>query len=221
MVDWVMSLNPHWFSTIFGLLLIGGQGLSAFALVIVVLAPMFWALRPSAAIATVAIALSLATPLNLVFSNGNSGPGCATSGSPGDYAQSYSAGAFDELAEVMRSGRIQAIQVPLNPWEREAERRILPLAEELDLGVVVMRPLGAGRADRGPSGAELEPLAPFGVRTWAQALLKWALSDPRAHVVIPATSNPDHARDNAEAGSPPWLGSEERRLVAELASTSR
>ena len=55
------------------------------------------------------------------------------------------------------------------------------------------------------------------MRTWAQALLKWALSDPRVDVVIPATADPEHARENAAAGGPPWLGAEERRLVERLA----
>ena len=48
-------------------------------------------------------------------------------------------------------------------------------------------------------------------------MLKWLLSDPRVSTVIPATSNPDHARDNAEAGAPPWFGPEERAYVARLA----
>jgi aryl-alcohol dehydrogenase-like predicted oxidoreductase len=130
-------------------------------------------------------------------------------------ATHYAASALDELAQVMRTGRIDAIQIPLNPVEREVEREILPLAEELGLGVVVMRPLGGeGGLLPGPDPREL---APLGVETWAQALLKWALSDPRVTVVIPATADPEHARQNAAAGSPPWFGGEERRLVEELA----
>lgn len=133
-------------------------------------------------------------------------------------ATHYSPGAFTELAEVMRSGRISFVQIPYNPLERESEARILPLAAELNLGVILMRPFGQGRLfKRPPSGTDLEPLSPFGVRTWAQALLKWALSDPRCHVAIPATSKPERMRDNAAAGTPPWFGEEERRYVARLA----
>ena len=130
-------------------------------------------------------------------------------------ATHYAASAFDELARVMRTGRVQAIQVPYNPRQREVEREILPLAEELGLGVIAMRPLGgAGSRIPAPDPKELEPL---GVETWAEALLRWALSDVRVHVAIPATSDPSHAAQNARAGSPPWFGPEERRLVERLA----
>ena len=131
-------------------------------------------------------------------------------------ATHYAASAFDELAAVMRTGRIDAVQIPLNPRDREAERELLPLAEELGLGVIVMEPLGGdGSLIPPPDQKQLEPL---GDLTWAQALLKWALSDQRVTAVVPATRNPAHARDNAAAGSPPWLGPEERELVRRLAT---
>jgi len=129
-------------------------------------------------------------------------------------ATHYSASAFDELARVMRTGRIDAIQIPLNPYEREVEREILPLAEELGLGVIVMRPLGEGSLLPGPDPSRLQPL---GVESWAQALIKWALSDPRVTAVIPATTSPEHARENTAAGCPPWFDPDERRLVEDLA----
>jgi len=110
------------------------------------------------------------------------------------------------------------VQVPYNPHERAVEREILPLAEQLDIGVVVMRPFGEGSLlHRPPAMEALAPLAEFGVATWPQALLKWVLSDPRCQVAIPATSKSDRAAENAAAGEPPWFGEEERALVATLA----
>jgi aryl-alcohol dehydrogenase-like predicted oxidoreductase len=126
--------------------------------------------------------------------------------------------AFGELEEVMRTGRITAVQIPYNPRERAVEERILPLAADLGLGVVVMRPFGEGALMRRPPEAgALAPLAPFGVSTWAQALLKWILSDERCHVAIPATSRAGRSAENAAAGDPPWFGPDERALVSSLA----
>lgn len=134
-------------------------------------------------------------------------------------ATHYSPPAFAELAVVMRTGRITAIQAPYNPLEREIEREILPLAAELGLGVVIMRPFAEGGLMRqAPADAALQPLRAFGVQTWAQALLKWILSDPRCHVVIPATSRQGRMAENAAAGAPPWFGAEERAYVAGLAT---
>jgi diketogulonate reductase-like aldo/keto reductase len=127
----------------------------------------------------------------------------------------YAASALDELARALRTGRFQAVQVPYNPFERGCEREVLPLAAELGLAVIVMRPFGQGELLlRRPPPEALEPL---GVESWPQALLKWALSDPRIDVVIPATRDPEHARENSAAGQPPWLDDEERRLVERLA----
>lgn len=131
----------------------------------------------------------------------------------------WQASAFAELAAALRTGSFQALQVPYNPRERECERELLPLAAELGVAVIVMRPLGSGAlVRREPSPAELAPLAEFGVQTWAQALLKWALSDERVDVVVPATARPERAAENAAAGSPTWFGPEERQLVERLAS---
>lgn len=132
----------------------------------------------------------------------------------------YSAARFGELEEALRTGRFQAVQIPLNPLERECEERLLPLATELGVAVLVMRPLGGhgvNLATGPPAGEALEPLRPYGIETWAQALLKWALSDERVDVVIPATSRRERVRENARAGEPPWLGPEERAYVERLA----
>jgi diketogulonate reductase-like aldo/keto reductase len=130
----------------------------------------------------------------------------------------YGSSALGELAAALRTRRFETVQVPYNPLERECERELLPLADELGVAVIVMRPLAEGGLMRRlPSERELEPLREFGVETWAQALLKWVLSDERVDVAIPATRNPEHARSNAKAGSPPWFGPEERDLVERLA----
>jgi aryl-alcohol dehydrogenase-like predicted oxidoreductase len=134
-------------------------------------------------------------------------------------ATHYSPSAFHELEQVMRSERIDAIQVPYNPHEREVEERILPLAAELGLGVLVMRPLGGGRLARASYSSE--ELARLGVDSWAQALLKWALADPRVHVLIPATSKPGRARENAAAASGPALDAEQRELVERISGRAR
>jgi aryl-alcohol dehydrogenase-like predicted oxidoreductase len=133
-------------------------------------------------------------------------------------ATHYSRAAFGDLASVMRSGRVEFVQVPYNAAETAAAEELLPLAQELGLGVISMVPLGSGRlVRRAPSQRDLEPLREFGVETWAQALLKFVLSDRRVSSAIPATSSPERMRENARAGEPPWFGEEERRYVAELA----
>ena len=132
----------------------------------------------------------------------------------------WSAGSFAELERALRSGRFDTVQLPLSIGEREAEHRLLPLAEELGIAVIVMRPLGGTGAPllrRTPTGADLAPLRDFGVETWAQALLKWVLSDRRVDLVIPATSRPERASENAAAGSEPWFGPDERAYVEQLA----
>jgi diketogulonate reductase-like aldo/keto reductase len=129
-------------------------------------------------------------------------------------ATTFQPATFDVLERVMRTGRIHAIQVPLNPHERDAETRILPLAADLGLGIVVMRPFGEG----GLLGRPFPPeLAAAGLGGWPDALLRWCLADARVTLAIPATANPDHARENVLAASLPALDPELRDLVGLLA----
>jgi aryl-alcohol dehydrogenase-like predicted oxidoreductase len=124
---------------------------------------------------------------------------------------------FGELIESMRTGHLDAIQIPYNPLERGAEREVLPLAEEMGIGVVAMRPFAEGDLLRTPP-KDPAVLRDLGADTWAQALLRWTLSDPRVHVTIPATSSVAHVRSNAMAGNGPWLDADQRTLVERAVS---
>lgn len=134
-------------------------------------------------------------------------------------ATHYSVSAFPALRRLMETGRIDGIQIPYSAVTRQAEAGLLAQAHALDLGVVVMMPFEQGElTQRPPPPAALEPFAAYGVTTWPQVLLKWILSDPRVHVVIPATSRPGRMTENAAAGSPPWFPPDVRERVADLAA---
>jgi len=128
-------------------------------------------------------------------------------------ATHYDPGAFDDLCDVMRSGRLDMIQVPYNPRRREAERRVFPLAAELGLGVLVHSPLRNGVLDNPPSPQEIKA---FGMKTWAQAILKWVASDPRVSCVLSATKTPGRPTENALAGDPPWFDADQRERLVRL-----
>jgi aryl-alcohol dehydrogenase-like predicted oxidoreductase len=129
-------------------------------------------------------------------------------------ATHYQVSAFPELMQLMRSGRIGMVQVPYNPLSQNAAGSVLPLAEELGLGVLVMSPLQGGVRQARPRPEDLRSL---GVRTWPQAVLKWIASDPRVSCVLTATHLPAHALENAEAGEPPWFDPDQRALVERIA----
>jgi aryl-alcohol dehydrogenase-like predicted oxidoreductase len=118
----------------------------------------------------------------------------------------YQTESYPEMIRIMKSGRISAIQIPYNVLERKCEQEILPLAEELGIGVIVMQPLDVGRLVTGlKREPNLSPLRAHGIETWAQALLAWILADARVSVVIPATSKPERIRENAAVGALPTL----------------
>jgi diketogulonate reductase-like aldo/keto reductase len=129
----------------------------------------------------------------------------------------YADGAFDRLADALRTRRFDVVQLPYNPHEREVERELLPLAAELGVAVIVMRPLHEGELVR--RVVDPAALRELGVETWPQALLKWAISDERVDLVIPATSKPERTAENARAGEPPFFTAAQRELVEELCRT--
>ena len=75
----------------------------------------------------------------------------------------YSTSAYPTMLDIMRTGRIHTIQVPYNVGERSCEDRILPLAADLGIGVIVMEPLDKGRYVKGLR-RQPEPLSPGGLR---------------------------------------------------------
>ncbi len=129
----------------------------------------------------------------------------------------YLPSAYRQLLELMRGRRVDVVQIPYHPGERTAEEEILPEADRLGIGVMAMTPFATGRLlERAPPDEMLSPLADAGVHSWPQALLKWALTDPRVSCVIPATSRSEHMRENAAAGRPPWLTIPQRRMIEDL-----
>ena len=110
--------------------------------------------------------------------------------------------AYPTIMGLMREGQVDAVQVPYNVINRNVEAELLPLAEELGTGVLVMEPLQKGRyISELKQQPDLTPLRDYGINTWAQALLAWVVSDPRVSAAIPTTSRPERISENAQAGS--------------------
>ena len=114
----------------------------------------------------------------------------------------YTAGAYDALEAVMRAEALDFVQINYSADEREAERRILPLAAERGMAVIINRPFGGGGLLRRLRERPLPPwAAEIGATSWAQVLLKFVLSHPAVSCTIPGTSRPEHMADNALAGT--------------------
>jgi diketogulonate reductase-like aldo/keto reductase len=114
----------------------------------------------------------------------------------------YTAGAYDELERVLRAEALDFVQVNYSLGEREAERRILPLARDRGVAVLVNRPFSEGGLFHRVRGQALPPwAAELDCESWAQFFLKWILAHSAVTCVIPATSRPQHLVDNMRAGT--------------------
>jgi diketogulonate reductase-like aldo/keto reductase len=112
----------------------------------------------------------------------------------------YHSGAYDELMSVMRSREFGFVQLNYSLAEREAEQRLLPLAAELGMGVIVNRPFSQGALFPRVQGKPVPDwAAEFDCATWAQFFLKWIVAHPAVTCVIPGTRRIVHLQDNLAA----------------------
>ncbi len=107
-----------------------------------------------------------------------------------------------EIEKIMASQAIDFVQVSYNPLDRDVEQRILPLARERRIGVIVNRPFRQGDLTTALTGKRLPGwAAEIGCTSWAQALLKFIIAHPAVSCAIPATSQVAHVRENLLAAT--------------------
>jgi diketogulonate reductase-like aldo/keto reductase len=112
----------------------------------------------------------------------------------------YTSSAHDELERVLRAEPLDFVQINYSLAEREAEDRILPLARDRGIAVLVNRPFTTGSLFRRLRGRALPAwAAEVGCETWAQLCLKWVVAHPAVTCAIPATSRAEHLVDNMKA----------------------
>jgi len=127
----------------------------------------------------------------------------------------YSSRAYGEMEEIMRAEKLDFIQINYSLDDREAAQRLLPLAAERGMAVLVNLPFGQGSLLKTLRGKPV-PLwmQEAGCDTWPEALLKFVLAHPAVTCVIPGTGNPEHMAENCRAGVGTMLdGSLVRKLV--------
>ena len=128
----------------------------------------------------------------------------------------YTSSAYAEMERIMRAERLDFVQLNYSLDEREAERRLLPLAAERGMAVLVNLPFGAGSLLRMLRTKPVpEWMREAGCATWSQVLLKFVVAHPAVTCAIPGTGNPNHMDENCRAGLGPMLDeSLRKRLVA-------
>lgn len=113
----------------------------------------------------------------------------------------YTQSAHDELESVMRAEKWDFVQLNYALDDRAVERRLLPLAQERGIAVIVNQPFGGGGLLRKLMARKLPDWAgEIGATSWAQLLLKFVLANPAVTCVIPGTGKPEHMKDNLQAG---------------------
>ena len=127
----------------------------------------------------------------------------------------YTAGSHEAVARLVASRPVDFVQINYSVGEREAERRLLPLAQARGVAVIANRPFAGGDLFRRLRGKPLPAwAAEIDCDSWAQFLLKFVLSHPAITCAIPATSQVGHLRDNMKAASGRLPDGKLRALIA-------
>lgn len=122
----------------------------------------------------------------------------------------------EELERVMRTTPLDFVQLTYNVVDRDVEQRLLPLAADRGIAVIVNRPFQRGDLIEHLAAHPLPPwAADVACTTWAQLLLKFIVSHPAVTCVIPATSRADHMRDNMLAATGPLPDAAMRRRLVD------
>lgn len=137
----------------------------------------------------------------------------------------YRRSSFGEMEAAMLTGDVDVIQIPYNIMEREVESRLIPLARERNIGVLVMTPIcplfGRGELLDRLRGIELSAYREYGVRDAGGLCLKWLLSKCPEAIVLPATSKAERVRSNAAVSGTPDLPTEELTRLERAVGASR
>jgi diketogulonate reductase-like aldo/keto reductase len=127
----------------------------------------------------------------------------------------YTSSAYAEVERWLKAEPYDFLQINYSLAAREVENRLLPLAAEKGVRVIINRPFAEGALFARAKGKPLPGwAAELGIASWAQYFLKWIVSHPAVTCAIPGTARPDHMKDNLAAGQPPFPGNEQRKRMA-------
>jgi aryl-alcohol dehydrogenase-like predicted oxidoreductase len=125
-------------------------------------------------------------------------------------------GAFPAVEAVLAREKPDFVQIDYSIEDREAEKRILPLAADKGAAVLTALPFGRARLFRAVRGKEIPAWASGFAGSWAQFFLKYLLGDPRVTAVIPGSSNAAHMTDNLGAMRGALPNADERRQMVQF-----
>jgi diketogulonate reductase-like aldo/keto reductase len=132
----------------------------------------------------------------------------------------YEAGAFADVEKIMQSEKLDFVQINYSLMEREAEERLLPLAQERGIAVIVNRPFGGGDLfSRTRSKLLPDWAAEFDCHSWAQFFLKWIVANSAVTCAIPATDKPRHLEDNIQGGTGALPDAKMRQKMVQFVSS--